>query len=144
VSPFVPDELQTSGERVPPAGDGPAIATGTLPWPKRYALVARGGIVGYTDLEVPIVMRKRAAGFVVTADAWESVRDVFRLYREAGDDRAKLQQFVVRRNELSLVVTDGGTLPLAATLELISEWRGGRIAVHVAIEDSRYWSARRF
>jgi hypothetical protein len=41
-----------------------------------------------------------------------------------------------------LTVQDGGTLPLAASIELISEWIDGRIVVHVAIRDDRYWSSR--
>ncbi|MEX2283467.1 MAG: hypothetical protein WEE89_13370 [Gemmatimonadota bacterium] len=114
-------------------------------WPptKRFAIVSPFAVIGYTNLEFPIAYRARAAGFLQIADGYAAVRDVFRLYRRAiPGDRELLQRYVRERDALRLTVQDGGTLPLAASVELINEWIDGRVVAHVVIQDGRYWSSR--
>jgi hypothetical protein len=65
------------------------------------------------------------------------------MYRQAGDrDRELFRRFIRERDSLGLTVQDGGSLPLAAKVELISEWNDGRIVIHVAIRDNRHWNFR--
>jgi hypothetical protein len=130
--------------RPPPTKPPGVLATGTWPWPKRYAIAGTHSVIGYTDLEFPIARGKRAAGFLQTAEGFEDVRAVFRLYRDAGADRALLHEFVQLRDALQLTIQDGGTLPLAARIEWISGWGHGRFVIHVAIQDERYWSPLRY
>jgi len=46
----------------------------------------------------------------------------------------------MERDRLALELHDEGTLPLAAVVELISEWPDGRKAIHVRVADERYWA----
>ena len=137
-----PEEKPT---RLPPRGVPPSVVDlGRWPPNKRYAIAMPIALVGFTNLEFPITRGARAAGFLEIAEGYDLVRDVFRLYREAGPrDRDLLRRFVRERDALRLTVQDGGSLPLAAKVELISEWKDGRIVIHVSIRDERYWSSRR-
>src|SRR5688500_16429566 len=121
--------------RLPPVRLPPGVV-GAADWPlsMRYAIVTSFAIVGYTNLEFPIEWHRRAAGFVNPDAGLGRVLPVFRLYREA-----RLERYVAERDALGLTLQDGGTLPMAARIELISQWPDGRIVVHVAIEDERYW-----
>lgn len=136
-----PEEKPT---RLPPRGVPPGVVdVGRWPPNKRYAIAMPIAVVGFTNLEFPITRGARAAGFLQIAEGYDLVRDVFRLYRQAGPrDRELLRRFVRERDALGLTVQDGGSLPLAAKVELISEWNGGRIVIHVAIRDDRYWNFR--
>jgi hypothetical protein len=132
------DSMREHPERVPPPFS-PPIAADTWPWPRRFAIIGWSGVIGYTDLEFPLVVGRTAAGRLDPAQEYETARIVFEAYRNAGDNAAELRRFVWMREQLGLVLTDGGTLPYAATVELISEWRDRQIHVHVAIRDHRYW-----
>jgi hypothetical protein len=127
--------------RVPPHRQPPtAIDQSRWPPDKRYAISSLFGVMGFTNLEFPIAKRARAAGFLRPTAAYLQVRDVFRLYRLAAPgDRAALQSYVDARDSLRMTLQDGGTLPLAGTVELISEWKDGRLVVYVALRDERYW-----
>jgi len=128
----LPDEKMA---RLPPVRLPPGVV-GAAEWPPsmRYAIVTRYAIVGYTNLEFPIEWHRRAAGFMKTDAGFATVQRVFRLYWEE-----RLERYVAERDALGLTLQDGGTLPMAARIELISQWPDGRIVVHVAIEDERYW-----
>lgn len=137
------DTLPHSEGIAPPRRNPPvAIASGTRPWPRRYAITGVPGIVGYTSLEYALEWRQRAAGVVSVGPGYARVRDVFALYRQARDDRDLLRAYVQARDALRLQLEDGGTLPLAATVEWINEWDARRIIVHAAIGDERYWARR--
>lgn len=110
------------------------------PWPGRYAIGGRVGVIGFTDLEVPIVMGQQAAGVVILTDDYGKVRHVFELYQAAGGRMEEVRRYVELREELGLFLSDGGTLPLAARVDLISEWTQDRAYVHVSVRDRRYWS----
>ena len=130
--------------RVPPRSMPPGVVDlGRWPPNKRYAITTPIAVIGFTNLEFPITRGARAAGFLEIADGYDLVREVFRMYRRAAPgDRELLQRFVRERDALGLTVQDGGSLPLAARVELISEWNAGRIVIHVAIRDNRYWNFR--
>jgi hypothetical protein len=127
----------------PAAADLPGVVSRAATWPRRYAILSRSAIVGYTDLEFPVEHGRRAAGVVIPGDGFGRVQHVFALYHEAGSDPERLRQFVEARDALGLMITDGGALPLAARLELISVADPHRIMAHVAIEDGRYWALPR-
>ena len=135
------DKTDEKPQRVPP----PRVPPGALDfshWPpsKRYAVIGLTGVVGYTNFEFPIAQGTRAAGFLEKDEAYEDVRQVFRSYAEIPrGDREGLRRYLRDLDALGLTVHDGGTLPLAATIELISEWPDHRIAVHADIRDTRYW-----
>ena len=138
------DEPDEKPQRVPP----PHVPPGALDlsqWPpsKRYAVIGLTGVVGYTNLEFPVAQGIRAAGFLEKAEAYEDVRQVFRSYAEISrGDREGLRRYLRELNALGLTLHDGGTLPLAATIELISEWPDQRITVHADVRDARYWKPR--
>ena len=132
-----PEEKPT---RLPPPG---VVDLGRWPPTKRYAIALPMAVIGFTNLEFPITRGARAAGFLQVAEGYDLVRAVFQLYRQAGArDRELFRRFVRERDALRLAVQDGGTLPLAAKVELISEWNDGRIVIYVAIRDDRYWNFR--
>ena len=104
---------------VPPRHVPPGVVDiGRWPPNKRYAIAAPFAVIGFTNLEFPIIRRARAAGWLEPAEGYGSVRRVFGLYRLARQNRELLRQFVRERDALALTVQDGGLLPLAARVEL--------------------------
>jgi hypothetical protein len=95
-------------------------------------------VIGYTDLEYRMPP-DRAAGVFRPAHGYASIRRIFALYHPHGRDRVRLQAYVDARDQLQMVITDGGTLPFAARVELISEWSPVRKIVHVSMKDERFW-----
>jgi hypothetical protein len=61
------------------------------------------------------------------------------MYREAGSNTSRLREHVAARDSLNLVIADGGSLPLAASVESLSEWTPAEVVAHVAVCDERYW-----
>lgn len=68
---------------------------------------------------------------------------MFALYYPQGGRLSQLKSYVDARDQLGLVVTDGGTLPLAARVDLISEWGPAKQIIHVSIKDERFWRQHR-
>ena len=136
----VDPEPEEKGSRAPPAGVPPQLL-GAPEWPAagRYAVLLPSSVVGYTELEVPLAWNQWAAGFLEWAPGFEAVRSVFRGYAAASGDVERMRHFVRQRDALGLSLHDGGTLPMAAQVELIREWEDGRLAIHVRIQDARYW-----
>ena len=111
-------------------------------WPRRFAVKTPYAVVGYTDLELPMEQGERAAGVFIPGEGFHDVRGVFERYHQAGGDAVRLKQFVAARDGMGMIITDGGTLPLAARVELISLDDPLRLIVHVAIRDDRYWGGQ--
>jgi hypothetical protein len=108
-------------------------------WPRRYAVKTPYAVVGFTDLELPLEQGERAAGVFIPGEGFHDVRGVFERYRQAAGDPVRLRQYVAARDGMGMIITDGGTLPLAARVELISVEDPLRLIIHVAIRDDRYW-----
>lgn len=110
-------------------------------WPRRFAVRTPSATVGYSDLELVVEPGERAAGVFIPGEAFHDVRGVFEGYHRAAEDAEQLQRFVAARDALRLIITDGGALPLAGRVELISLEDPLRLIVHVATRDDRYWGA---
>src|SRR5262245_61542567 len=54
-------------------------------------------------------------------------------------DAGAMRGFVAARDALRLTVYEASSLPLAATVQLISEWPSGRKVIHATVSDERYW-----
>ena len=97
-------------------------------------------VVGWTDLEAPMEHGRSAAGVLEAGHGYALVKGVFDLYRSAGPrDRAALAAYLQALDALNLTLYESSSLPLAAQVELISEWESGRKVIHVSVTDERYW-----
>ena len=97
-------------------------------------------VVGWTNLEVPMDDGRSAAGVLEPGPQYHLVIEVFDLYRDVtSDEGAAMRAFIEARDALGLTMYERSTLPLAAIVELISQWPTGRKVIHVSITDERYW-----
>lgn len=127
--------------RGPPPPRRTMVATATPPPERRYLVVQGERLVGRSRLEHAIPDARAAAGRFRPEPEFSTIREVFRAYREARDaaDQEALRRFVAARDALGLRVLDQDGTPMAARVELVSEWDEETLVIHVAMEDALYW-----
>jgi hypothetical protein len=107
---------------------------------KRYIVMYGLHVVGWTNLEVPMEDERSAAGVFEPGPQYHLVTGVFDVYRSTPpEDLDGLRAFVAMRDALGLTVYEESSLPLAAEVQLISEWGGGKKVIHATVADERYW-----
>jgi hypothetical protein len=124
----------------PERSGGPPFPQGVALKGKQYVVMCGIYVVGWTDLEVAMDDGRSAAGVLEPGPHYHLVKGVFDLYRDAApDDHSALAAYVRARDALGLTIYETSSLPLAATVQLISEWPNRRKIIHVSVTDERYW-----
>ena len=125
-----------------PKGPGrPPLLQGIGLGGKSFVVLYGVYVVGWTDLEAPMADGRSAAGILEPGPQYQLVKGAFDVYRKTpADDVAGLRAFVEMRDALGLTIHDAGSLPLAARVQLISEWPDQRKVIHVTVSDERYWA----